>query len=241
MSTSRARARASARSTPTARTSSRSRHSSGRTRSSGSILIPHVAGFLKSDALLKMRGDKDRSEITVKKTVRVFRMFLVLGEGAGLHRQAPAAERHADGPQPEERQPRCRMPVSTPTIRLLQPSNDLEQSMDAFAVRLRAQGRSEHTVSAYLRDLRCSLRVLADEYPDASLRDITPAMMDAVLTDPAVTHSADGSQRSPATMHRLKASVRSFFAWAVESRSGRIQPGEVRHAQSASRARRRSS
>lgn len=42
----------------------------------GSILVPHVSGFLKSDALLKMRGDKDRSEITVKKTVRVFRMFL---------------------------------------------------------------------------------------------------------------------------------------------------------------------
>lgn len=42
-----------------------------------SILIPHVGSFLKSDALLKMRGDKDRSEITVKKTVRVFRTFLV--------------------------------------------------------------------------------------------------------------------------------------------------------------------
>ncbi len=41
-----------------------------------SILIPHVSGFLKSDALLKMRGDKDRSEVTVRKTVRVFRMFL---------------------------------------------------------------------------------------------------------------------------------------------------------------------
>lgn len=43
----------------------------------GSILIPHVSGFLKSDALIKMHGDKDRSEITVKKTVRVFRTFLV--------------------------------------------------------------------------------------------------------------------------------------------------------------------
>lgn len=43
----------------------------------GSILIPHVSGFLKSDALLKMHGDKDRSQVTVKKTVRVFRMFLV--------------------------------------------------------------------------------------------------------------------------------------------------------------------
>ncbi|MCE5322399.1 hypothetical protein LLG46_03670 [bacterium] len=42
-----------------------------------SILIPHVSGFLKSDALLKMHGGKDRSEITVKKTIRVFRMFLI--------------------------------------------------------------------------------------------------------------------------------------------------------------------
>jgi site-specific recombinase XerD len=42
-----------------------------------SILIPHVSGFLKSDTLLKMHGDKERSEITVKKTIRVFRMFLV--------------------------------------------------------------------------------------------------------------------------------------------------------------------
>lgn len=42
-----------------------------------SILIPHVGSFLKSNALLKMRGDKGRSEITVKKTIRVFRTFLV--------------------------------------------------------------------------------------------------------------------------------------------------------------------
>ena len=42
----------------------------------GAILVPHVSGFLKSDALLKMPGDKERSEPTVRKTVRVFRMFL---------------------------------------------------------------------------------------------------------------------------------------------------------------------
>lgn len=42
----------------------------------GSILVPRVSAFLKSDALLKMRGDQERSEITVRKTVRVFRMFL---------------------------------------------------------------------------------------------------------------------------------------------------------------------
>ncbi len=42
-----------------------------------SILTPHVSGFLKSDALLKMPSGKERSEPTVKKTVRIFRMFLV--------------------------------------------------------------------------------------------------------------------------------------------------------------------
>lgn len=108
------------------------------------------------------------------------------------------------------------MPANTPTIRLL-PSSDLQQSLQAFAVRLRAQSRSEHTVSSYSRDLRLFVRVVANEYPDASLPDITPAMLDAVLTDPSVTHSPDGSRRSPATMHRLKASVRSFFGWATES------------------------
>ena len=41
------------------------------------ILIPHVSGFLKSDALLKLPNGKERSEPTVKKTIRVLRMFLV--------------------------------------------------------------------------------------------------------------------------------------------------------------------
>lgn len=53
------------------------------------ILIPHVAGFLKSDALLKMHGDKDRSEITVKKTVRVFRTFLIWAKEQGYIDKLP--------------------------------------------------------------------------------------------------------------------------------------------------------
>lgn len=97
-------------------------------------------------------------------------------------------------------------------IRLLQPTNDLEHAIDSFAVRLRAKGSSELTVSAYLRDLRCFARAL----PDTGIRDITPAMIDAALTDTSVTCSEDGSQKSTATMHRLKAVVRSFFSWCEE-------------------------
>lgn len=99
------------------------------------------------------------------------------------------------------------------TIRLLQPSNNIDQTIDNFAVRLRAQCRSEHTVSCYLRDMRCFARALSAD----SIDNITPAMIDAALTDPVVTHSADGAQRSPATMYRLRTVVRTFFAWADET------------------------
>lgn len=98
-------------------------------------------------------------------------------------------------------------------IRLLQPTNDLERAIDDFVVRLRAQGRSEHTISAYLRDLRCFIEPL----PVVGIQDMTPAMVDAALTDPAVAYSDDGAPKSAATMHRLKAVVRSFFAWTAES------------------------
>lgn len=99
------------------------------------------------------------------------------------------------------------------SIRLLQPTNDLEQAIADFAVRLRAQGRSEHTISAYLRDLRCFARVL----PDVELANITPAMIDAALTDSAVACSENGSPKSAATMYRQKAALRSFFAWATQT------------------------
>jgi len=41
-----------------------------------SILTPHVGKFLKSDILLKLPNGKQRAEQTVRKTVRVFRMFM---------------------------------------------------------------------------------------------------------------------------------------------------------------------
>ena len=49
----------------------------GADRKLSAILTPHVGKFLKSDALLKQPNGKDRAELTVKKTVRVLRMFLI--------------------------------------------------------------------------------------------------------------------------------------------------------------------
>lgn len=54
-----------------------------------SIMVPHVSSFLKSDALLKLPDGKERSEPTVKKTIRVFRMFLVWALGKGYIAKLP--------------------------------------------------------------------------------------------------------------------------------------------------------
>jgi len=64
----------------------------------------------------------------------------------------------------------------------------LEQAVEAFGRRLATDGRSSNTISAYLRDLKRFTGVL--------------------LT---------GAPRSPASLHRFKAAIRSFFAWAEET------------------------
>ncbi len=61
------------------------------------IMVPHVSGFLKSDALLKLPSGKERSEPTVNKTVRVFRMFLVWAHGKGYITKLPLPKDTAMG------------------------------------------------------------------------------------------------------------------------------------------------
>lgn len=104
------------------------------------------------------------------------------------------------------------MPNST-AIRLLPPTSTIHRAIDDFTLRLRAQGRSELTISAYLRDLRCFAQAL----PSIHIADITPVMVDAALTNDKVTISENGKPKSAVTMHRLKAAVRSFFTWAVDT------------------------
>ncbi len=97
------------------------------------------------------------------------------------------------------------------------PHEPLERAVRAFGRRLEAEGRSPNTVSAYLRDLRTLAGVLAARRPGLTLERVTSTMLDEALTDPAVTTTPDGTQRSAASLHRFKAAVRSFFAWAEET------------------------
>ena len=102
-------------------------------------------------------------------------------------------------------------------LRMMPGPEPIERAVQAFGRRLEAKGRSPNTVSAYLRDLRMLAGLLTSRRPGLTLDRVTPAMLDEVLTDSDVTGTPDGTPRSAASMHRFKAAVRSFFAWAEET------------------------
>ena len=107
--------------------------------------------------------------------------------------------------------------MTTSALRLLPGPEPFEQAVAAFGRRLAAEGHSPNTISAYLRDLRQLREVLLERHPGLTLGHVSSALLDEALTSPAVVNSAAGTPRAPASLHRFKAAVRSFFAWAEET------------------------
>ena len=101
-------------------------------------------------------------------------------------------------------------------IRLAEVRTSLMAQVDAFCLSLQANGRSKNTVSAYRRDLLLVARTLESLRPTVALADVTRGLLDAALAEPAILHTRT-SERSPASLHRLKAAVKMFFAWAAEN------------------------
>jgi integrase/recombinase XerC len=89
--------------------------------------------------------------------------------------------------------------------------------VEAFGRKLAADGRSPNTISAYLRDLKCFAGVLSARHPGVTTSQATPSMLDEALTAPAVLRTVSDTPRSPASLHRFKAAVRSFFTWLEET------------------------
>lgn len=102
-------------------------------------------------------------------------------------------------------------------LRLLPRPEPFEQAVEAFGRRLAADGRSPNTISAYLRDLKCFAGVLSARHPGVTTSQVTPGMLDEALTAPAVLRTVSDTPRSPASLHRFKAAVRSFFTWLEET------------------------
>ena len=92
---------------------------------------------------------------------------------------------------------------------------ELTAATEAFCARLSAEGRSPATIAAYRRDLALVARVADELAPGIVCRAVTAGFLDQVFSAGAVTESECGP-RSAASLHRMKAAVRAFFAWAVE-------------------------
>ena len=93
---------------------------------------------------------------------------------------------------------------------------DLTGATEAFCARLSAEGRSPATIAAYRRDLALVARVADELAPGIVCRTVTAGLLDQVFSAGAVTESERGP-RSAASLHRMKAAVRAFFAWASEA------------------------
>ena len=93
---------------------------------------------------------------------------------------------------------------------------DLTGATEAFCARLSAEGRSPATIAAYRQDLALVARVAGELTPGIVCRAVTAGLLDQVFSDGAVTESERGP-RSAASLHRMKAAVRAFFAWAAET------------------------
>jgi len=122
--------------------------------------------------------------------------------------------------------PEAGTPVGT--LRLVSgvPADPLSDAVLAFVMRLTADGRSPLTISAYGRDLATLGRVLARRFPGAQIDVVTPAMIDEVLSDEAVTKTEWGMPRASASVQRFKASLLSFFKWSEET--GRLPRNPAR-------------
>ena len=93
---------------------------------------------------------------------------------------------------------------------------DLTGATEAFCARLSAEGRSPATIAAYRRDLALVARVAGELAPGIVWREVTAGLLDQVFSAGAAIESERG-QRSAASLHRMKAAVRAFFAWASEA------------------------
>ena len=95
-------------------------------------------------------------------------------------------------------------------------SERLEAAIERFCAHLSAENKTAGTVTAYRRDLRLVARVAESFQPGLCCQDVTPGLLDRVLSSSELLITDSGS-RSPASVHRLKAAVRSFFTWTTDA------------------------
>ncbi len=91
------------------------------------------------------------------------------------------------------------------------------RAIELFETKLRADGRSPHTVASYLRDLGQLERFLADRLQCPEVSGVTADMLNEFLVSPMVTRLPDGEPKAEGSVNKVKTSVKSFFNWLAVS------------------------
>ena len=95
-------------------------------------------------------------------------------------------------------------------------SKGLPAAIEQFCFHLTSEKKASGTVAAYNRDLKLVARVAESIEQYLCCKDITPGLLDRVFSSDDILKTKTGD-RSAASLHRMKAAVKSFFAWAVDT------------------------
>jgi len=84
-------------------------------------------------------------------------------------------------------------------------------TLSSFQAKLIADGKSMHTVSSYCRDVKAFL-VFADE------EALTTDLVNAYFSTAALINKTTGNRRDPASVNKIKSSLKAFFKWVFKTR-----------------------
>lgn len=93
---------------------------------------------------------------------------------------------------------------------------NMTKAIEGFCARLQTESKSPGTIAAYRRDLAMLVRVASLQIAEVSCLHFSPLLLDRIFSAPEVLTTERGP-RSAASLHRMKAAVRSFFAWTFEA------------------------
>jgi integrase/recombinase XerC len=91
------------------------------------------------------------------------------------------------------------------------------RAIELFETKLRADGRSPHTVASYIRDLGQLERFLANRLQCPVVSGVTADILNEFLVSTAVTRMADGGLKAEGSVNKVKTSLKSFFNWLAAS------------------------
>ncbi|MBI4564980.1 MAG: tyrosine-type recombinase/integrase [Planctomycetes bacterium] len=104
---------------------------------------------------------------------------------------------------------------------------ELAKAVSQFETQLLANQRSRHTVASYLRDLGMLRAWIEREGEPSDVEAITPDHLFRFVTSPAGQLRPDGKPRKPASVDKIKMSLRAFFSFLEAAGMIRQSPARL--------------